>query len=361
MKKEALDLVFNRRGFPVDSSNSENLLLFTDPSLRVKKFGDSGKSACWRNRNSRQPILSKSTGMIDIYFNTEHLELVTLNKKLYREAVKVYGVGELVNLGPERFSIKARGSPDMPKHIDSNLFYDKVNYPIRIQGLVCLEVGNDVQPRDSGTLSVYKNFHHYWDFAGQLFHPKTGLFPFPDRKSRFFVLPTGKKGWDKHYEPIFREHAEMYTRFLFCDISPDDSETAEFFERIRKTVKVPEKLLPLEWEHIVLKPGDVVFWNQHLPHRSLRNKSETPRIVSYYNLFPVERGWYGSEEQLWTKKQFREGKKFYSVNAGTYTYNCKNVEELEYLKKTRALKKIRLKTRTNSFRKRITGQKDWFV
>ncbi len=298
--------------------------------------------------------------MIDIYFNTDHLELVTLNKKLYQEAVKVYKTEKLVNLGPERFSIKAQGSPDMPKHIDSNFFYNKVNYPVRIQGLVCLEVGDDVSPRDSGTLSVYKNFHHYWDFAGQLFHPKTGLFPFPDLKSRFFVLPKGKKGWDKYYEPIFREHAEMYTRFLLFDVPPNDSETADFFERIRKTVKIPKRLLPLGWEHVVLKPGDVVFWNQHLPHQSLRNKSKTPRIVSYYNLFPIGKEWYGSEEQLWTKKQFNEGKKFYSVNAGVYTYNCRNVEEFDHLEKTGAIKKINTKTQETSFRRKITGQEDWY-
>ena len=157
LTQEALNLVFKRRGFPVDIEDSGNLLLFTQPALRVKRFGDSGKAAPWRNGNSRRPLLSKSDGMINIHYNQDQLRLITLNPKLFKETAKVYGTQNLVHLGPERFSIKAQGAPDMPQHIDSNLFDDKVNYEVRIQGLVCLEVGDDVPPRDSGTLCLYIN------------------------------------------------------------------------------------------------------------------------------------------------------------------------------------------------------------
>src|SRR5581483_12338145 len=64
MIQSSIELVF---GDSVEIKD-KNLLLFTDPALRKRKLDD--PNCIWRNGNSRQPLLSKSCGMIDIHYNS---------------------------------------------------------------------------------------------------------------------------------------------------------------------------------------------------------------------------------------------------------------------------------------------------
>ena len=299
----SLGLVFG--GTNIDINDERNLLLFTDPALRKERLAN--PNMIWRNGNSRQPLLSKSCGMIDIHYNPEQMRMINFNPGLYDFMSILYQKKELVHsFGPERFSIKPQGSTEMPKHIDANPFYPDVNHPERIQTSITLSIGKDVKLEHSGTLYLLPYFHLYWKFVGSLFHPTTGLIPYPNDTSRFFVLPTGPQGWDKHYLPLLRQYATEYTEFLYRngtprDLAPDvralspNARTLQFFARIKaEGVTVPEQIKPLEWVGMNVSPGDIVCWNQYLPHYTAKNKSATPRIVCYYNVFPVERDWFGS-------------------------------------------------------------------
>ena len=365
------DLVFTRQGFDVDPDDPTTLDLFMDQKLREKKLGETAKGAVWREGNTRQPLISKSCGMTHIHYNEELLERITYNERLYDAAAKVIGTPHLVHGdGPERFCIKPRGATDMPQHIDSNLFLDEVNYPYRIQSLVTIQIDEEISPRDSGTLCLLTYFHHYWDFARELFHPKTGLVRFPELKSRFFVLPTNKKDkkhFDLNYLPALKKHAKAYGFYLEGLRSADKDDFHEdFYEKLQKkgiTVPPTDKkyLEKMDWTPVKLAPGDMVFWHQYLPHRSLRQRSKTPRICAYYNVYPVDEDWFGSPHQEWVQKQFQTCQFFYGVDAGRYPEKAVNIEEYEMLaeKEGEIARLAELSTLTE-FRRRITGQESYF-
>lgn len=364
-----VDLVFTRQGFEVDPDDPATLDLLMDQNLREKKFGAAGKTSVWREGNTRQPLISKSCGMSEIHFNEELLETITYNERLYKEASKIMGTPYLVHAnGPERFCIKARGSTDMPQHIDSNPFVEEVNYPYRIQSLVTIQIDTEINVKDSGTLYLLTYFHHYWDFFRELCHPRTGLEPhrFPDLKSRFFILPTDKKNqqhFDINYLPALKKHAVLYERYLTGTRGFDDD---EFYKSLAaKGVVIPSAdkkyIEQMDWTPIKMAPGDMVFWHQYLPHYSVRQRSKIPRICAYYNVFPVSKEWYGTPHHDWVVKQFRNCQFFYGVDAGKYPTKIANIEEYEMLKKKGEIERIAELSTLNSFRRRITGQESYFA
>ena len=204
--------VYGRVGIKITDENREDLILgLVDSKLRDKLLGkDVAKDTVWRNGNTRQPRHNKTTGMNDIYFNPDVMEHVSLNRKFYREFREIYNYPYLAHsAGPERISIKPPGSDDMVKHIDRRLSWDgqeDVNYPVRVQSAMCLDRDLDGPLRDSGTLELLTGFNHYWDFASVLFHPETGLVPFPDFGTRFFTLP---KDFDKKYLPALIKYSKL--------------------------------------------------------------------------------------------------------------------------------------------------------
>lgn len=353
---EVIDIVFRDRNIKfkdlqdLSTDNFKNLELLTDIRLREEKMEH--PEDIWRDCNSRNPIISKNCGIIDIHYNLDVLKLITTDKRLYELMAELYQSKELVHLdGPERVSVKSKGSVDMPQHIDSNLFYSEVNYPSRIQCLVCVSIDPQVQsnPEDSGTLSVLQNFHHYWDLAAELFHPKTGLFPFPDSKSRYFLLP---KNFDKQYLPKLREHIRGYTDYLFRKVIPEDNKVLSFYQGISSKVKVPEKIKEIKWTAVICSPGDVICWDQKLPHRNVRNKFDIPRIVCYYSVFPVskDRDVESVERcgRMFSKNIFLEGN------------TLKNVEECKYIEKRDLKEKIQRIISKTKISRRLCGYSSWF-
>lgn len=359
--KAVSELVFTRQGFDVDPTDPETLELFMDQKLRELKLGESGKTAVWRDGNTRQPLISKNCGMSHIHFNEDLLKTITYSEELYNTMSRIAGTPHLVHCaGPERFCLKPKGATDMPAHIDSNLFHKDVNYEFRIQSLVTLKMDTEISPRDSGTLCVIPYFHLYWDFAREIFHPQRGICKFPDIKGRFFLLPTKKdQNFDKSYLPKLKEYASEYSLFLKGSRGSDHDDFYSTLEE--KNIQIPHDkyLEKMVWTPIQMKPGDMVFWHQYLPHRSLRQKSAIPRICAYYSVFPVDESWYGTPHQKWIKKQFEECKFFYGVDADKYPEKIVNVEEYEMMTKKDIQRISKLSTITKIAR-RVTGQEDYF-
>lgn len=354
VRNNIFKIVFKNNGCDVDSNQVDNLELLTNKNKRDIILGKDANDNVWRNGNTRNPRIGKSDGMINIHFNQTVMKNIDFNTKLYDIASKVYGTKNLaLTAGPDRVSLKAKGSTDMPKHTDINMFHPEVNYKRRIQSLICLSIDTNINPRDSGTTSLFVNFHHYWDLACVLFHPTTGLCPMPDNKSRFFKLPSK---WTTVYEKSLQQHIINYTNFLHKNIVPRDSNIASTYQIWRNSgVTVPTTIKAPYWKPIKMKPGDMLFWTQKLPHQSLRNKSDIPRMVAYYSLFPIDENWYGSEQHKWVVQQFTSGKFHYSSN-GRYLYNIDNIDEYKDLENTGKLENIIEYTSSSNLAKLLTGQ-----
>nr|QBK91229.1 MAG: putative oxidoreductase [Pithovirus LCPAC202] len=370
MIKTMLDTVFTRRGVNIDTNNPENLKLLTDPKLRKRTLSNPG--GIWRNNNTRDPIVGKTTGMINIHFNAMILEKIALNPSLYQVLSTLYGkinseTGQLqpmINLvhseGPERFSIKAKGSTKMPQHIDANLFYPEVNYPLRIQSFYCVNTDSQINPSDSGTIAVLDNFCFYFALLGGICHPRYGIHPFPENKSRFFSLP---KKFDSEWLPKLNQIVKLYTEFFHRGVVSTDQRIQTRFEQLKKSGRsVPNQFMEMKWKVIRLQPGDFFCWSQCLPHYSCRNKSETPRMVCYYSLYPVSNTWYNSYHNQWTKEMFLNRIFYYSTNAGECLKKTKNPEEYQYLKTLgdENLTKYQNWIKSDPLRAKLTGLESWF-
>jgi hypothetical protein len=371
IKKNAFELIFESQGYDVDAEDPESLKLFTDMKKRKEMLGEDAARAIWRGGNTLAPLIGKTTGMIHIHFNEDVQKRILFNKKLYKLSSYVNGTPYLSFItGPERVSIKAQGSTDMDSHMDSNPFYPSQNYPFRIQSLIVLEIDEHISPRDRGTLSIIPYFHHYWEFFGKAFHPVDGIegyrFPPNTTKSRFFPLPKGKNNFDKIYLPKLKNLGKQYSKYLYHDILPESKTLRRYFRRYKKEgISVPPNskkyLEKMVWKPLPLKEGDIVFWHQHLPHRSLRNKSEIPRVVVYYNLFPVDEAWFGSEEAKWVAEQFETGKFYYGKDYGNYPKKVVNIEEYKSLKDNpKRLKKILAIFKKTELNRKLAGLEDWF-
>lgn len=354
---EVIDIIFSERG--VDRSDlfgndSDNLKLLTSAELRKHKLKD--PNIIWRNGNSRTPILSKNCGIIDIHYNLDVLRLVTLDKRMHAFLSELYGTEKLYHLeGPERVSIKPRGSIDMPQHIDSNLFHSEVNYMHRIQALVCVSIDLKASenPNNCGTLCVLKNFHWYFSLASKLFHPTTGIKKFPkDTWNRYFLLP---ENFDKVYLPVLKDHIKGYTDYLHNKIVPSGELIKKLYQDLEKgRISVPKEIKPVEWTPVVCKPGDVICWNQYLPHRNLRNKLETPRIVCYYSVFPVESKDSKDKIKLERCKKMFENNVFYEQDD-----IVKNPEELNHIKLLKLGPKIQDLINKDSLSRKLCGYDSW--
>ena len=370
MTKTMLDTVFTRRGVTLDTNNPENLKLLTDPKMR--KIVLANPSGIWRNNNTRDPIVGKTTGMINIHFNQTILEKIALNPKFYQVISALYGTinsetGQLqprYNLvhseGPERFSIKSKGSTKMPQHIDANLFHPEMNYPERIQSFYCVNTDSQIKPSDSGTIAILGNFCFYFALFGHLCHPRDGVLKFPRNKSRFFCLP---KKFDSEWLPKLNQIAKLYTEFSRRGITINDQRIRSRFEQLKNAgCVVPNQFKKMVWEVIRLQGGDFFCWSQCIPHYSCRNKSETPRMVCYYSLYPVDNTWYDSYHHQWAKEMFLNRIFYYSTNAGEYPRNTKNPEENQYLVSLgpNNLTQYQNWIRSDPLRAKITGLESWF-
>lgn len=362
MQTDILNIVFGsenqrkrllkKRQFSLTSSNPETWKLFTDVKLRKQVFKEPHK--IWKPRNHP---LSRSCGMIDIHHNPDIHRMVLFDQRMYNILSQAYGKQELVHsAGPEKFSIKPPNATDMNKHIDANLWHEENNYPERIQSFLAVSVPTQGEWRDRGGLCVLKNFHHYWDFASCLFHYEFGLYPMPKTTSRFHVLP---KNFDNYFLPRLRETAQQYSQWLNENKRNFDPDLVEFFTQIQDYIIIPREYndKPIEWEYVEYQAGDVVMWNQHLPHFSARNNTDELRSVIYYSVFPVDHHWFSmTRQQTWTLSQFENNTFHYEVQATIYSYNIKNSDEYKY-RTEHGLTQVYKETELS---RRMSGLESWF-
>jgi len=359
IREDIFNYTFIRRGCQVDPHDDNNLSLLVDMKERERRFGEAAKDTVWTQGNTRKPRVSKSTGQTNVNFNVDKLRNIDFNHKIYRLSSTLYGTHHLAyRTGAERVGMKVKGTTDMPRHMDKNPWNEEeVNYPIRIQSLVCLSIDPYMDPRDSGSICLLANFHHYGDMAAALFHPVTGLVPMKNNKSRFFTLPTD---WDKKYEPALHQHIEGYTRYLHHGGNPADPTIAQAYASWKTNgIVVPEQVKRVYWKSIPMRPGDIIFWTQDLPHRNNRNKSTIPRTVAYSNLFPIDENWYGTEEHKWVIHQFRTCQFHYGVDNGNYPYKIDNVDEHDYLEETGQIETRAAISRETEIARLLTGQQQY--
>jgi len=364
LKREVTDMVFTNRGFDVsDLELDERCQMLVDSKMRVEYFGDESKISVWKNGNSRKPIHSKSCGMINIHYDAKVLKHVTLNKNMYENLKKVYQYSNLVHTqGFERVGIKPGNTPGMPQHIDTNPFYGEGNYDChishRMQSLITLNIDEDAEPENNGTLEVIPHFHRYFEFFSYVFHPENGIEECKMRgtsRTRFFTLPTGKNGWDKKFLPLLRNHVNQYREYLYNGKKDIDPIILKYYRMLkRKNVEVPYEDHTLKWTPLKLNIGDHVIWDERLPHRNVRNKTSISRIVVYYSLFPVDNQWYDSEERKWLLRQIKYKHTYYSPKR-EYNYIPINDEEIKHMDK----EKISRMIERSEFTRKISGIDRW--
>jgi len=359
-----VETVFTQRGFKVDPKSLDTIRMLTDPALRAQLMGQDKDRAVFRHGLSRQPLVSKSTGMNDNHYIPEVLEHIAFNPKLYQVASHLYGQKELAFMaGIDRFCFKAPGSTQMSKHIDWCPFDQSGrNYPRRYQCLVTTSISRSVPPEKTGTLCLLLNFHHYTELARRIFYPRGGLVPFPDDNaswSRFFILP---KNFDSHYLPALIEHAQAYGDYLHRGLIPADPRMAKIYAKLKSFgLSVPETYRPIGWQAISLRPGQAIFWDQRVPHYSAANKSEKVRACCYYSVFPIDQAWDQSSGRSWLRDQIRELRFSYDTEANIRTTKVRNPEELEYFKThPEVAERTHQILGADEWRRKLTGVESWW-
>lgn len=435
--EDLTNLIF--RNYPKDERpdlrDKVNWPILTSSAYRKEK-GFTNEDV-WNGGNSRKPYWSKNNGMYNVYYNRDCHKAIHFNPDTYVIIASLYGhnkirltrgmerlcikLGEIKIKNDEGETIKYPGSTDMPTHLDYHLFNDEINTDRdRVQAFVCIEVDEEIDPRNSGGLQVIPYFHLYWDIAKRYFR-KDGKHPLSEEEYKVFTPQPWGKQFNKEL-PKFNEFLQKLHGTISATSKEDmligslknnektdvkyriaiifnESVKEGFVNKIKELVKdsvheylifdinngitdvykqksfkpcdciyiyneqtdkslpweielscglihnainihqvepkvikiyeivdevaeymdllhtLPEKYHRLEWTPLKIKKGDLVCWNQKLPHSSLRNKSSIPRIVSYVTFMPTpskSRGydyeWEGSEQQKKLIEAIKSGK-----------------------------------------------------
>lgn len=282
--RDACNIVFKDEPYPPDPNDPDTLSLFTDFNFRKKRLNN--PKCVWRDGNTRKPIISKSTGMINICFNHDVQEHVTFNPLTIQRISNLYGTSELVyKQGFDRVCIKAKGSTDMQRHLDYHLNNPSLQFDSnRVQAFVCGKCPTDIPVHQSGTIEMIPYFHLYWKSAQKFFTS-----PFGKIKIHQLVPQQLGKDFDQKLSMFNEFNRRLHTiRDNQLPITPDWEPYKDIIETL------PDKFHELQWTPIDLRTGDMICWDQKLPHRSLRNKSSTPRIVFYIRLYKTDDNWADS-------------------------------------------------------------------
>mgnify|MGYP001383188693 CR=1 FL=1 len=333
LMKDLFDMAFHKERTPPSPLRIEDRRLFFDRALRERRLDD--PNCVYAGGNPRRPLLSYNTGMVNLCLNPDIMRHVQYNPDVYESIAKLYGDRQLVyRHGFDRASIKFSGSANMPLHLDKNLFHDidDVGYDgrfdRRVQAFVVGRIPQGIPLRDAGTIELIPYFHHYFVFARHFLHPKEGLHPIKDKKNGFHVLG---KDFVQALKPL-NEAIRLYTPIYHAIADgasksslDGPSELVDFAWKYR--IPVPQKPYQLAFECVDCEAGDMVCFDQRLPHRNRRNlHEEVERIVFYVRLFPVDKQWYGSDEH-------REMMRLHVQGIAPGPEHRSNVTEREVLKR----------------------------
>lgn len=276
VRQEALAMVFgdNIPNIP------EPELLLTDAALRAQHNID--PEVVWHRGNSRQPKISKSCGMVNVYHNPMIRDRCLFNPRvietirgLYRLLPESTDDERLVYMnGPDRLGFKPINADHMPRHIDSNFCLPiKEQHPrYRVQGVLTLQI---TPGKYNGSVEVLEGFHHYFE----LFGIYCGQMKYPPLKGEGFHRLEGSVYLKALPAFITYLHKEIYTLPVVNGtlFTPNP-----VLNDIVKTL--PLNYVPIIWVKPEVKSGDLVCFDSRLPHRNTANKVGN-RIVAYISLY----------------------------------------------------------------------------
>lgn len=240
--KQACEMLF---GFYEGSQTS---YLMTDHTLRKQKLND--PRCVWKQGNMKSPIISKSTGHINMYLHPEIFEL-----KTSKEIVEV--LADLYKISSDNLCLSSHEPPIVKpfKSINSPVYWEhqscspqqNQNLGPQYKALLCCSSGSLIQ--------VVPKLHK----IRHLLHKFTY-----DEKLKFLNL-------------------DELSNFVFKYTQDSD-------------------LSDLSWETISLKPGDLFVYDTSLPFQTLANKSREPFVAIPINMLPKDRVSSEQKRNIW--KQF---------------------------------------------------------
>lgn len=304
----------------LEEGDKDPLLLLTDNKLREEYL--SNPKSIWYGDNIRTPKIAKSTGMTNLFFNNQVRDKVLFNQDLYNIVSSLYasltGKEEdcIYLYGPERVCVKPQGSTHMPKHIDCDITCYKENSEIktssqthplsmfRIQTITCLQI--DTEEKNNGRTDLLSGYNNYF-LLGAYFFRK--IIPRPKQEfGHFFTPVVVEQVFSKHLNSFLEHVDSLYdkkNKLLPRENTPYSKERSTY-ERIYNSL--PRKKIKIEWVQPVVEPGDVLCFDQRLPHRNTKNDSSVARVVCFASLYPKS---YQGKGDLDIYKTFK-GKKYKS-------------------------------------------------
>jgi hypothetical protein len=323
--KEVKEIVFNREDekevvAKLEEEGKDPLLLLTDNKLREEYL--TNPKSIWYNDNIRTPKIAKSTGMANLFFNNQVRDKVLFNEDLYNIVSTLYSVlsgkeEDCIYLyGPERVCVKPQGSTHMPKHIDCDITCYKENtdlkhspqtHPLsmfRVQTITCLQI--DTEEKNNGRTDLLSGYNNYF-LLGAYFFRK--IIPKPKEEvGHRFTPVVVQEIFSKHLDSFLEHINDLYDKkgkLLPKEDTPYSKERSTY-ERIYNSL--PKKKIKIEWIQPVVEPGDVLCFDQRLPHRNTKNDSPISRVVCFASFYPKS---YWQEGDLDIYRTFR-GKKYKS-------------------------------------------------
>ena len=294
------------RDIPADRRPPIDLNILTDPEMR--RTWHLPNTAIWRNGNSRQPIWSKNSGMINICYNPMVQKYIRYHPGIFNIIAALYGHSQIAyTKGPERVCLKPKGATDMPKHLDHHLFNALVNDEVnRVQAFVNISVPEDVPIKDSGTIQVIPHFHLYWPFAQRFFHKRIEAFDVIP-----LLLPANFDHELDNFNFLLQElHSLVQNGKTYGWVS-----MVEITKYLDLLHVLPSKYYALKWQVIKLQKGDLFCFDHRLPHANLRNRSLIPRIVAYVSYFEYTADWLTSAARVALQAMVSSGRA--GQNGGT--------------------------------------------
>jgi len=278
IQEDILNTTFGLTGEMKNAKKCPNIWqLFTDPKLR-EEYLDNSK-CIWQNNFSQKPLVSKSCGMTNIYHNPLVREKILFNPDIINSITEEYEKKldekeEIIYAkGPERVSIKPKGSTNMDRHIDDNF----QEHELRIQGFVTLQMNKSKQGNMSavGSIEILSNFNWYFD-AYSLFIENN-----PEHESETFNSEKNPIILDKTFQNSIEPFNEWLQEKFYSDT------IKRKYYNFLKEHPLPEDFQKIVWEFPPLKNGDLFIWDSRCPHRNTKNKSDVSRIVAYVSLYPI--------------------------------------------------------------------------
>lgn len=287
------------------------LNLLTDMALREKYLPN--PKCIWYNNNIRTPIVAKSNGIANIYFNKRVRDKVLFNPDVYNAInclYKTFSDEDVIHLyGPERVCVKAQGSTDMPRHIDCDLLLQSASnkkiipsaatHPetmFRIQSIGCLQI--DSKEKHNGRTEVLAGYHKYF---------KLGALYFKDCIKASEAV-SGRNFFPIVVQEVFAKHLDTFKEYIteFYDkkgkLLPFEktplANTKTSKKKSKKEKKdntlspravydsLPKKIVEIEYTQPVVEDGDILCFDQRLPHRNTKNKSSIARVACFISLYP---------------------------------------------------------------------------